>query len=164
MDVSSPYVPVGGDMKSGDVGLRFPVLGFTPDRENWGFPDLDRLTKCGPRTLKERMQDGMELIDADCRRWRVLSIQRTGRTGSWLMALLTASPQSRIVQELEELPAVSLADVQQRMRESLENFRADYIGLEGGESEFSILLEKVSRTRSIAEIYDLLQPDTFEPY
>lgn len=51
-------------MKSSEAGFKFPVLGFTPDHENWGFPDLDRLTKCGPATLKKRMQDDMELIDA----------------------------------------------------------------------------------------------------
>lgn len=42
-------------MKSIDVNFQFPVLAFTPDRENWGFPDMDRLTRCGPRTLKENM-------------------------------------------------------------------------------------------------------------
>ena len=151
-------------MKSSEASFRFPVLGFTPDRENWGFPDLDRLTKCGPRTLKEKMQDGMELIDADCRRWRILAIRRTGRTGSWLEVLLTSRPQSRIEQEIEELPSVSLTEVQERMRDSLKIFRVDYTGFDGDEAEFSSLIEKVNRARSIAELYDLLQPDTFESY
>ena len=151
-------------MKSSEADLRFPVLGFTRDRENWGFPDLDRLTKCGPRTLKENMQDGMELIDAEGRRWRVLSIRRISRTGSWLMALLTATPQSRIEQELEELPGLSLAEVQKRTRDSLETFKSDYMGFSGDEAEFGSLLESVDQARSIAELYELLQPDTFESY
>jgi len=151
-------------MKSSEAGLSFPVLGFTPDRENWGFPDLDRLTKCGPRTLKENMQDGMELIDANGRRWRVLSIRRVGRTGSWLMVLLTAKPQSRIEQELEELPGLSLAEAKQRMRDSLETFKSNYTGFDGDEAEFASMLEKVNQARSIAELYELIQPDTFESY
>jgi hypothetical protein len=155
----------GGDMISSEAGFSFPVLGFTPDRENWGFPDLDRLTKCGPRTLRENMQNGMELIDASGRRWQVLSIRRTGRAGS-VLSLLPGfgPPQSRIEQELEELPGVSLTEAQQRARESLKTFRSDYTGFDGDEAEFSSLLERVGQTRSITELYELLQPDTFEPY
>ena len=152
-------------MKSSDAGLSFPVLGFTPDGENWGFPDLDRLTKCGPRTLKENMQDGLELIDSGGRRWRVLSIRRTGRAGS-LLSLLPGfgPPQSRIEQELEELPGLPLAEVQRRTRESLEAFRSDYTGFDGDEAEFSSLLDKVRQAHSIAQIFEVIQPDTFEPY
>ena len=152
-------------MKSSEADLSFPVLGFTPDGENWGFPDLDRLTRCGPRTLKENIQDGMELIDAKGRRWQVLTIRRTGRAGS-VLSLLPGfgPPKSRIEQELQELPGASLAEVQQKMRESMETFRADYTGFDGDEAEFSSLLERVSQTRSVAELYELLQPDTFEPY
>ena len=151
-------------MKSTEAGLKFPVLGFTPDRENWGFPDLDRLTKCGPRTLKENMQDGMELVDSDGGRWRVLSVRRVGRTGSWLMTLLTGNSQSRIEQDLEGLPALSLADLKERTRGSLEAFAADYKGFDGDEAEFAAMLEKVKRARSLAEIYDAIGADTFESY
>lgn len=152
-------------MKSSEAGLSFPVLGFTPDRENWGFPDLDRLTRCGPQTLRENLQDGMELVDASGRRWRVLGIRRIGRAGSVLSLLPGFGPrQSRIEQDLEELPPLSLAEVQRRTRESLETFRADYTGFEGDEAEFASLLEQVGQARSIGEIYELIQPDTFESY
>jgi hypothetical protein len=152
-------------MKSSEADFSFPVLGFTRDRENWGFADLDRLTRCGPRTLRENMQQGMELIDASGSRWQVLAVRRTGRAGS-ILSLLPGfgPPQSRIEQELEPLPSVSLAEVQQRARESLETFKSDYGGFEGDEAEFSLLLDKVSRARSVTELYELLQPDTFEPY
>jgi hypothetical protein len=154
----------GGGMKSHEAGFRFPVLGFTPDREIWGFPDLDRLTKCGPRTLKEDVQNGMELIDTDGRRWRVLSIRRTGRAGSVLSLLwIFGPPQSRIEHELEPLPPVLLAEVQQRSRDAMESSQIDYYG-EEGEAEYKSTLSKIGKTRSIAKIYDLLQPDTFEPY
>ncbi|WP_309093218.1 hypothetical protein [Phenylobacterium sp.] len=152
-------------MRSSEANFSFPVLGFTPDRENWGFPDLDRLTKCGARTLRENMQAGMELIDSDGQRWRVLSVRRTGRAGS-LLSLLPGfgPPQSRIEHELEELAALSLAEVKQRTVDSLNAFRSDYMGFEGDEAEFSALLEKVSQAQSFADIYDLIQPDTFESY
>lgn len=152
-------------MKSSEVAFRFPVLGFTEDKENWGFADLDSLTKCGPRTLKENMQDGMELIDAGGRRWKVLGIRRTGRAGS-LLSLVPGfgPPQSRIEQDLEALPDLSLAQVQERMCASLTAFKSDHMGYEGDEAEFNALLAKVGRVRSIAALYKLLEPDTFEPY
>jgi len=151
-------------MKSSETGFKFPVLGFTPDREIWGFPDLDRLTRCGPRTLKEDAQNGMELIDADGRRWRVLSIRRTGRAGSVLSLLwIFGPPQSRIEHELEPLAAVSLTDMQQRARDAMESSKIDYYG-EEAQAEYRSTLRKIGKTRSIAKIYDLLQPDTFEPF
>ena len=151
-------------MKASEAHFSFPVLGFTPDREIWGFPDMDRLTKCGPRTLKEDVQNGMELIDADGRRWRVLSVRRTGRAGSVLSLLwIFGPPQSRIEQELEPLSAVSLAEVQQRARDAMETSRIDYYG-EEGQAEYRSTLRKIGKTRSISKIYDVLQPDTFEPY
>jgi hypothetical protein len=149
-------------MKSSEAGLRFPVLGFTPDGDIWGFPDLDRLTRCGPRTLKEDAQNEMELVDAEGRRWRVLAIRRIGRTGSWLKALLAGS-LFRIEQELEELPPTTLAEVQQRSREAMKSSQIDYYG-EEGQAEYRSTLAKIGEMRSIAELYDLLQPDTFEPY
>ncbi len=151
-------------MKSSEAGLKFPVLGFTPDHEIWGFPDLDRLTKCGPRTLREDAQKGMKLIDADGRCWRVLAIRRIGRAGSlWSLLPMFGPPQSRIDQELEALPAVPLTEVQRRAREAMESAQADYYGDEG-QTEYRSVLKKIDRARSISKIYDLLQPDTFEPH
>ena len=151
-------------MKSSEASITFPVLGFTPDCEIWGFPDMERLTKCGPRTLKENTQNGMELIDADGRRWRVLAIRRTGRAGSWLSLLrIFGPPQSRIEQDLEALEPVSLTEVQLRARAAMELSKEDYYG-DDGQAEYRATLKKIGTTRSIAKIYDLLQPDTFEPY
>ncbi len=151
-------------MKSSDVDFKFPVLGFTPDRQIWGFPDLHKLTKCGPATLKNRMQDGMELIDAEGRRWRVSAIRRTGRAGSWLSLLYVfGPPQSRIEQELEVLPPADLADVQARALLAMETSKDDYYG-DDGQAEYRAMRRKIGKARSIAKIYDVLQPDTFESY
>ena len=93
-------------MKTGEANFHFPVLGFTLDLNIWGFQDLDRLTRCGPRTLKEDTQIGMEFVDADGRRWGVRSVRRTGRAGSLFSLLLPfGPPQSRIEHDLE-LPVV----------------------------------------------------------
>lgn len=78
-------------MRTTEANINFPVLGFTPDREIWGFEDLNTLTSCGPRTLKNNMQIGMELIDAEGRRWGVRSIRRTGRDQPLLRWLIVSS-------------------------------------------------------------------------
>jgi hypothetical protein len=106
----------------------------------------------------------MELIDADGQRWRVLSIRRTGRAGSLLSLLwIFGPPQSRIEHELEPLARVSLAEVQQRACGAMETSQIDYYG-EEGQAEYRSTLKKIEKARSISKIYDLLQPDTFEPY
>lgn len=152
-------------MKSTDVSFHFPVLGFTTDLEIWGFRDLDTLTRCGPRTLKEGTQTGMELIDAAGSRWVVRSISRTGRAGSWVSLFLPFGPrQSRIEQDLEPLEKVLLEEVQRRACAAMEAHAEDYSDGDEDEAEFKALLAKVRKTRKIAAIYDLLQPDTFEPH
>lgn len=152
-------------MKTTDAGFRFPVLGFTNDLQIWGFQDLDRLTKCGPRTLKEGTQIGMELVDADLRRWRVLAVRRTGRTGSLLSLLLPfGPPQSRIEQELQAIDAISIEEVRRRVCDAMEAHAISYLEGDDPEVEFEPMLASVRRARSITEIYDLIQPDTFEPH
>jgi hypothetical protein len=153
-------------MKTAEAGFHFPVLGFTPDREIWGFQDLDRLTKCGPRTLRGGMQVGMELVDANGRRWLVRSVRRTARAGSLLFHLLPflAAPQSRIEHELEPMPALSLDEVRRRASAAMEAYSDDYYEGDEREAEFEPLLAKVKAAGSVAEIYEVLQPDTFESY
>lgn len=152
-------------MKTQETDFRFPVLGFTTDKEIWGFEDLDRLTKCGPRTLKDGRQLGMELVDADRRRWIVRSVRPTGRAGSFLSLLLIFGPrQARIEHELELLAPLSLEDVRRRACAAMETHSINYLEGEDPDLEFKPLLAEVGKARSVRKIYDLLQPDTFEPY
>ena len=152
-------------MKTLEADFRFPVLAFTADKEIWGFPDLDRLTKCGPVTLKENMQLGMELVDADGRRWIVRSVRRTGRAGSFLSLLLIFGPrQSRIDHELEVMAPLSIEDIRRRARTAMETHRINRLEGDDPDFEFKPLLAKVGEARSVQNIYDLLRPDTFEPY
>jgi hypothetical protein len=154
-------------MKTAEAQFQFPVLGFTPDTEIWGFPDLDRLTRCGPRTLQGNMQSGMELIGSDGRRWGVRSVKRIGRAGSLIKQLLFFGlPQSRIEHELEPLERVSLEEVQRRACAAIEAHADNYChhsAEEDWETFVEPLLAEVNATRNISDIYDLLQPDTFEP-
>lgn len=106
----------------------------------------------------------MELIDADNRRWVVRSFRRTGRAGSLLSLFLPfGPPQSRVAQELQPLEPISLEDVRRRACDAMEADVDSYLNGDPREKEFEPLLAQVRAARSVSEIYDLLQPDTFEP-
>ncbi len=152
-------------MKTSEANFQFPVLGFTSDLNIWGFQDLDRLTRCGPRTLKEGLQAGMELVDADARRWRVRSARRTGRAGSlWSLLLPFGPPQSRIEHDLEPMERVSIEELRLKVCTALEAHAENYFEGDERATEFEPLLSAVRAASSVNEIYDLLQPDTFEPH
>lgn len=154
-------------MKTTEIDFKFPVLGFTPDREFWGFPNLDALTSCGPLTLKQDKQRDMELIDADGRRWIVRGVRKVGRKGPlllWLFSSLLSGPQYRIEQELEPLEAVSLDEVKARCRASLDAFPQDYCAEDEREEILEPLLRKMEAASSVAALYELLGLDTFESY
>lgn len=154
-------------MKTADAGFEFPVLGFTPDLEIWAFPDLNTLTSCGPRSLKDKMHIGMELVDATGRRWIVRSATRTGRAESWLswaISRLLSTPQSRVELELEMLEPLSLAEVQARVCAALEAFPEDYGQYDESDNVLAPLLAQVRATKDIASLPTLLGLDSFMAY
>jgi hypothetical protein len=154
-------------MKTSEADFRFPVLGFTPDKQIWGFEDLNTLTSCGRWTLKENMQSGMELIGSDGRRWIVRSIRRVGRAEPllmWLISHLLSMPQSRIEHELEELAPISLEEIRSRTAASMEAFPTNYCEEDEMDSVFRKLVAKVRAARSVAKIHELLGLDSFMAY
>ncbi|MDP2009211.1 MAG: hypothetical protein Q8K11_03440 [Phenylobacterium sp.] len=155
-------------MKTAQAGFRFPVVGFTPDLEMWAFQDLDTLTSCGPETLRDNLQIGMELVDADGRRWIVRSVTRTGRAESVLKSLLSmlmfAKPQSRIEHELDALEPLSLEEVKARACAMLEAFPEDYGQYDESDNVLAPLLAEVRRAKDIASLPELLGLDSFKAY
>jgi hypothetical protein len=151
-------------VKTAEVSFAFPVLGFSADQDLWGFPDFRSLTTCGPQTLRERMQDGMELIDANGRRWGVRSVQRIGRTGSIFVALLSGKPQSKIEHELNDLGLWTLEEVQSRVCASMEAHPEFWCEDSERSTVFPQRLGEVRATQNIAQIHNVLGLDTFEAY
>ena len=70
-------------MDIASLNLKFPILGFTTDDDVWGFPSLHKFGLCGPRTIKNDMQRGMEIVDGDGRRYWVREIRKLGRYRSF---------------------------------------------------------------------------------
>lgn len=156
---------MGVAVKTSEAGLQFPVLGISAGEELWGFPDLDRLTTCGPQTLKKNLQADMELIDAAGRLWIVKSVRRIGSVGLLLSILLISwPPQSRIEHELEAKGAMSIEDIRRRIRTTVEAHPDYYFDDPSDMKELEALLAQVDHASSVAELYQLLGPDTFEPY
>jgi hypothetical protein len=154
-------------MKSTDADIRFPAIGFTPDRDMWGFADLNALTECGSRTLKENMQSGMELIDSKGRRWVVRSVRRIGRNRPflpWLFRAALGGPGWRIEQELDELAPVTLDEIKDRACAFVEASPDDYCDDNQNGDGNSRLIAKVRSAKSVAKIRELLGLDWFIAY
>ena len=151
-------------MKTTQADFRFPVLGFTTDLDVWGLPDLDALTTCGPRTLANCMQDGMELVDAEGRRWLVRSVQRTGRAGSLLSRLLPGPAQFRIEHELELLEPISLAGAQARVCAAMRAHPDFWCEDDERDTVLPGRLAEVNAVTTIADIHEVLGLDSFHAY
>jgi hypothetical protein len=154
-------------MKTAEAVMNFPVLGFTPERGIWGFEDLNTLTSCGPRTLKNDLQVGMELIDSRGSRWVVRSVRRIGRDRPflpWLLSAALSGPLWRIEQELDELAPVPLPEIKERACASVEATSSDYCADDEREEVLEPLLAKVRAAKSVAKIHTLLGLDSFMGY
>lgn len=155
-------------MKTAEAEFEFPVLGISSDNDVWAFPDLRRLTKCGPRTLKDGMQEGMELVDARGQRWRVRSVRSLGRAkpvlGLWLKSLLMAPRQFQIEHDLEALEPLTLQQVQERVCAAMEAHPLFWCEPSECETELPARIADVRATSSVSEIPDALGLDTFEAY
>lgn len=71
-----------------------------------------------------------------------------------------------LARPIEPLEPVSFEEVQRRTCAAIEAHADNYCHFtaeEEWETAIEPLLAEVKRTRKIADIYDLLQPDTFEP-
>jgi hypothetical protein len=114
------------------------------------------------------MQIGMELVEPSGRRWVVRSVRRLGRAGglvSWLISsLLTASPQSRIEQELDALPALTLAETQARVCDAMKAHPEFWCEPDEFETVLPQRLAEVRATTRISQIHETLGLDTFEAY
>ncbi len=149
------------------VDFNFPVIGFTPDREIWGFPDRRSLTTCGVQTLREGKSLGMEVIDGDGGCWRVTAIHDKGRARPlipWLMKAMLSGRLYRIEYSLVRLEEAALDEVKARACKSLEAFPDDYCLFDEQETVLLPLMEQVRAAGSVEAIFELLGLDTFEAY
>ena len=154
-------------MDVASLNLKFPVIGFTTDDDVWGFPSLQTFGVCGPRTIKDGMQDGMEIVDGDGRRFKVRSIRNLGREGFlpfWFLNSLVSTPQYRIEHELEAMPPLLLEEIKQRVVICMEAhplYWSDDLNYE------AMLGEQVANAKacgSVAEIFEVLGLDWFASY
>lgn len=154
-------------MRTSEVEFSFPVIGFSRNNDVWGFEDRNTLTSCGPATLKEDLQRDMELVDAKGRRWRVLSITRTGRGEpllNWLISAVLSTRQSRIEQELEPLEPLTLAEIKARVRAAVEAHEDYYCEPDQREEELEPRLAQLMAARTFQQVYDVFGLDSFMAY
>ena len=155
-------------MKASETRFRFPLLGFMPEADlgeiGHVFPDLDSLTVCRAYTLKLRMPDGMELIDATGARWKVKTVDKVRRHGplaSWLIAAALNWQRYRVDYELEPLPALTLAEVKDRVCAEVQVF-GDLDGpTEDDKAETAAQISRIRRAKTIAQVAKLTEWEGF---
>ncbi|WP_312161597.1 hypothetical protein [Phenylobacterium sp.] len=149
------------------VDFKFPLIGFTPDLEIWGFPDRPSLTTCGVQTLRKSMPLGMDLIDADGAQFRVVALHNKGRADPllpWLLKAMLSGRQYRIEYVIAPLEKMSLEDLKARIGKSLEAFPSDYCLEDERDTVLLPLLAAVQAADGVAELFTLLGLDSFESY
>lgn len=62
------------------------------------------------------------------------------------------------------MPPLSVDEIRRRACAAMEAHAINYLEGDDPDIEFKPLLAKVGKARTVAEIYDLLQPDTFESH
>jgi hypothetical protein len=155
-------------MKASEAQFRFPLLGFSPDPNlgelGYMFPDLESLTICRGYTLKTRTPDDLELVDAGGARWKVKRVEKRSRYGPlafWLVAATLNWQRYRVEYDLEPLPAMTLADVQERVCAveqafgDLDDYTEEYA------AETAARLAKIRKAKSIARVAKLAEWEGF---
>lgn len=155
-------------MKASQTRFRFPLLGFTPDSElgefGYVFPDLESLTVCRAYTLKLGMPEGLELIDAGGARWKVRAIEKVRRHGPlalWLIAAPLNWQRYRVDYDLEPLPAVTLAEVQERVCAEMQVFGGLDNPSEADQAHTAATLAKIRSAKTIARVAELSEWEGF---
>jgi hypothetical protein len=71
-------------------------------------------------------------------------------------------PQSRVEFEVETLDTIAIEDVRRRVSEAMEAHAENYFEGDRRDQDFEPLLTSVKNAGSVVEMFEILQPDTFE--
>ncbi len=138
----------------------YPILCFTRDGDIWAVRTSFELTTCGPQTLADGVQLGMDLVDAAGASWRVISVTHVGYAPfSWRSIF---RPPLRLVEHvLEPGPAAALGDVKERVCGSLDAFPEYWCELADKDTVLEGIKAEVRAAQSIAAVHDVLGLDYF---
>ncbi len=140
----------------------FPVLCFTRDGDIWAVRDAFELTTCGPQTLADGVQVGMDLVDACGHCWRVKSVRQVGYPPLSLRSFRLFGSRLRCIEhELETMSGLSLEEVQERVCAALDAYPEYWCELADKDTDLPQRKAEVRQTRSIADIHEVLGLDYF---
>jgi hypothetical protein len=153
-------------MNLSEVDILYPVVGFVRDPElgllTWRFLDWDDLSACQGIYFDNGWPAQLELIDAGLGRWKVTSARKIGRPGRlipWLIAKICGAQSYRIEYEVERLPSVSLTELQDLVREDIEQFGQENDHLPEHYIETASRVAEVQAASTVSEIIALADWD-----
>ena len=147
-------------VKATEAKLRFPVLGYIPDGELTGWPDLWWLTIYKPKLFKKGIYEGMILIDANRRRWIARSAYLTGqirRTRWWPLWPFPDNAHTRVQFELEEIDRISLTELIDLVCKSeMDGRRLWAWHRKVPEHQFQKHLDKIRAAKTVGRIFSIM--------
>lgn len=140
--------------------FRFPLLAFTTDLAIWSLGTADELATCGPMTLRDHLQVGMDVVDPDGNCWRVRSVRRVGPAPFSLRTLFHRP--SKIDHEWEERPRLSLSELKDRVCISIAAHADCFLHFPDDADELAKLHAEIRAADSIVAIGEMLGLDGFQ--
>lgn len=109
--------------KISEVGLEFPVVGFSRDQGLLWFDDLALLTHCSAEHIENQTFIGMEMFDNRLRRWIVRSLDLKEplkpKPNRWWQ-IFASRPYGAFELRLEELEPIEFAALKTRLLAEME--------------------------------------------
>lgn len=94
----------------------YPLFCFTTDGDIWSICTPDELEHCGPKAWRDKVQIGMDIVDAECRCWRVLDVTPGPPDQfSWRSLIPFQTRRIPVRHEFEPLGDLSLEEVRERL-------------------------------------------------
>ena len=163
--------------------LQFPVISIAPRVRHDGvrggedvrfFHSARGFGVCEAWQLKFHSRDGMFLADSTGRCWRIVQVHNLGLTGWGWVFLFLGQPVYKVSCELEEVQALSLDDLKERICVAIQS-NPDYwrddeaiagcCGPPRDEQEMlQELQDKVRQARSVPQIINALYDEHYDEH
>ena len=142
--------------------FHYPLFCFTTDGDLWSLDTPDDLEHCGPETWRDKLQLGMDVVDAQCRCWRVRDIALAPPTPfHWRSLIPFRGRRIRITHTFERQPDLSIEEVRARLFAAFDAHPQYYCA--DGESleEIEDMKRELLNLKTLTPMHEVVGADRF---
>lgn len=148
-----------------EAGFDFPVFGFEPEQTvGWQCDGPEGFATVCESTFRSQWPKTLELVDACGRRWAVKSVRRVKRSGGlikWLLLAPLGMNRCLIHWDLDPLPSLTLAEVQELACDAIARFGELDDWNKELEAETAGMIAQIRGANSIAQLAPILNWPSF---